>query len=222
MAFVTNPFFLVFFGGILAAYIAFRLARNAGEGQLAEIEEKPHRKFLIRRRLFSILGVLFLLVGISGLGITGLDFYLQNRSLFSIANLQRIVSPNAITATTSVAMTRSPTPASTHTPSPTRTPRQTLTLTQAAGTPEPPGEFSGQRVIGNTNYQGLNVRQDPTTKARIVARLVNGTVVFVLDEPPVEADGFTWQHIELVDGKTGWVVSRYLLEAPLEAGTARP
>ena len=95
---------------------------------------------------------------------------------------------------------------------------QALSEVEPTPTPGPtfPPVVPGVRVIGNTNYQGANVRQGPSLNAPIVAKLINGTEVLLLDTASQEADGFTWQRVLLENGTTGWVVGRYLLEEPLE------
>lgn len=62
--------------------------------------------------------------------------------------------------------------------------------------------------VAMVNTDGLNLRDDATVDANVIAELASGEFVTILDGP-VEADGWTWFQVES-DAGTGWVAGEYL------------
>ncbi len=96
---------------------------------------------------------------------------------------------------TATATPRPPTATPTPPPPTPTSPPPTPTLTanhMAVGSPA--------RVVART---GINIRQDPTAKSRLLGRFGAGVKLQVLDGP-VQADGFTWWRLDDQHGKTGW------------------
>jgi hypothetical protein len=73
-----------------------------------------------------------------------------------------------------------------------------------------PTQILPRATIGNTGGAGANIRSLPGLNGAIVEVLADGTRVILLDETE-EVDGFEWQHIEMPDTRTGWVVVQFLL-----------
>ncbi len=67
-------------------------------------------------------------------------------------------------------------------------------------------EVGGQAIVRVTN-DTLNLRQNPSTNAPLVAELESGTTLTLL-EGPIEADGFSWWRIRTAQGQEGWSVER--------------
>lgn len=65
----------------------------------------------------------------------------------------------------------------------------------------------GDFAVVNTDT--LNLRDDATVNGEVVAVLVGGTEVEILDGP-VEADGWTWFQVETADG-AGWLAGEFLI-----------
>lgn len=92
------------------------------------------------------------------------------------------------------------------------TPTNTVVL--PVGTPaETPG-FSeiapgAMVVVQNTQGAGLNLREQPTTYAKVVGNAREGTVLIVL-EGPRESDDYTWWKLRTPDGKEGWGAANWL------------
>lgn len=86
-------------------------------------------------------------------------------------------------------------------PSPIATTAPTVTPTTI-----PTLVVNGQAVIENLNGAPLRARTKPGIRTSIVARIPEGSTVF-LREGPVEADGYTWWRIEFDKG-SGWVAER--------------
>ena len=66
----------------------------------------------------------------------------------------------------------------------------------------------GDYTIKKTTAK-LNVREKPTTSSTKMAVLSTGTKVYVWDEAPVKADGYTWYKI-IISNKIGYVAGEYL------------
>jgi hypothetical protein len=117
-----------------------------------------------------------------------------------------------------------PTPAATATraaaPTATATPREGTVEAPTAtvalpleGTPPPtpiaeiaPGATV---IVKGTLGAGLNLRQQPSTYAKVVASSGEGDELTVL-EGPKEADGYVWWYLKTSDGKEGWGAANWL------------
>jgi uncharacterized protein YgiM (DUF1202 family) len=98
------------------------------------------------------------------------------------------------------------------TPTSAVTPTDTVVL--PVGTPEatspPAGIGPGALVVvQDTRGAGLNLRQQPTTYAKVMGSAREGTVLTVL-EGPTEADGFVWWKVRAPDGTEGWGAGTWL------------
>lgn len=99
------------------------------------------------------------------------------------------------------------------TPTSAVTPTNTVVL--PIETPEPtqlPTEIGPGAlvVVQDTVGAGLNLREQPTTYARIVGNATEGTVLTVL-EGPREADGYVWWRVRAPDGAEGWGATNWLV-----------
>jgi hypothetical protein len=99
------------------------------------------------------------------------------------------------------------------TPTSAVTPTETVVL--PVGTSEPttaPTEIGPGAlvVVQGTKGGGLNLRQQPTTYAKVVTNAREGTVLTVL-EGPKEADGYTWWRVRTPDGTEGWGADDWLV-----------
>jgi len=64
------------------------------------------------------------------------------------------------------------------------------------------------RII-DTDGMGANLRENPSLTGTVLTIVPEGTLVSILGET-VEGDGFTWQAIQLENGRQGWLVARYI------------
>jgi hypothetical protein len=99
------------------------------------------------------------------------------------------------------------------TPTPAITPTDTVIL--PVSTPEatspPAGIGPGALVVvQGTRGAGLNLRQQPTTYAKILGSAREGTVLTVL-EGPTEADNYVWWRVRAPDGTEGWGAATWLV-----------
>ncbi|MCB0169089.1 MAG: DUF389 domain-containing protein [Anaerolineae bacterium] len=102
------------------------------------------------------------------------------------------------TATPEATPTWTPTATATSSPTPTETATATATSTPAPA------------VIANTDGQGLRLRWTPG--GPIAGALPEGTIVDVLPQHEVDADGVDWVKVDVLDGRSGWVAAEYVVE----------
>lgn len=66
-----------------------------------------------------------------------------------------------------------------------------------------------QALVGNTNGVGLTLRDAPAGAELLV--LPEGSLVYLLADPPVNQNNLIWRHIRTPAGVEGWVGETYLL-----------
>lgn len=102
-------------------------------------------------------------------------------------------SPTALPATVAAPTVIRPSPIATSVPTVIPTTIPTLVV-------------NGRAVIENLNGASLRARTKPGIRTSVVARIPEGSTVF-LREGPIEVDGYTWWRIEFDNG-SGWVAER--------------
>lgn len=73
--------------------------------------------------------------------------------------------------------------------------------------PTPTPVVLGAGVRARVTTEGsarLSLREEPGTKGKLIARLIAGTEVTIVDGP-VQRDGYTWWKVKTGEGQTGWV-----------------
>ena len=65
-------------------------------------------------------------------------------------------------------------------------------------------------LVQGTLGAGLNLREQPTTYAKIVSNAKEGAALVVL-EGPKESDGYVWWKLRTPDGKEGWAAANWLV-----------
>jgi hypothetical protein len=131
---------------------------------------------------------------------------------------------------TSMAAAQPPTPAPEPTQAATPEPSPVATAAPAASPSPPPASTSSTASdpgpvaaaavsttrlrVGKTDGTGANLRDRPTSDARVLAILMDGTGVEIVGED-VKAGTVTWRNVRTVssttDGVTGWVAAQYLV-----------
>lgn len=78
-------------------------------------------------------------------------------------------------------------------------------------TPGPGGIRPGALVVvQGTAGAGLNLREQPSTGAKVSGKAREGTTLTVL-EGPTEADEYTWWKLRAPDGAEGWGAANWLV-----------
>jgi hypothetical protein len=99
------------------------------------------------------------------------------------------------------------------TPTSAITPTNTVVLPIESQEPtQPPTEIGPGAlvIVEGTVGAGLNLREQPTTYARVVGNAPEGTVLTVL-EGPRDADGYVWWRLRAPDGAEGWGAANWLV-----------
>lgn len=83
-----------------------------------------------------------------------------------------------------------------------------------AGAPASPSPGEGVELqtarIGNTNTLGANLRASPGLDGELIESLSDRTRITLLGGVE-EADGFTWQSVQLEDGRQGWIANNFII-----------
>ena len=177
---------------LLWAYVSFRYFLYYSGRIYTGVGNQDKNRRLIRMAQVSLL--------VSSLAFTGL--------LVNLFNLSGTAIPQPAIATLAPGEGAGQ-------PSPTPSPFSQLVRTpppESSPTPEVvPG--SGFAHIGNTSGFGVNVRTEPGLAYEVLTLLSDGSRVELIGEAQ-SADGFTWQHIRLEDGRLGWIVEKFLIPEP--------
>ncbi len=157
----------------------------------------------------ALLFAVVILIGLSGVG---------------AAFLGKVALPTSIpTATSSPTATEPPTSTSTSTltplpPSATLSPSVTASITT---TPSPSLTASPTPVYALVavpeDLKGAFLRAAPGFNEQILTSALNGTLIEILGDVPVEVDNVLWIRVRLPDGKEGW-----MLQSALVAATPAP
>jgi hypothetical protein len=197
----SNYFYPLFgvLGSLLCTYVSFRYFLYYSGLIYTGVGNQDKNRSLIRR------AQVFLLV--SSLAFTG--------TLVNLFKLSRTAIPPPANATLAPGDGAGlPIPGAGQ-PSPIPSPISPLVTTpssESSPTPEViPG--SGFARIGNTNGFGANVRSEPGLEYELLSQLSDGSRVELTGEAQT-ADGFTWQHVRLEDGRLGWIAENFLIPEP--------
>jgi uncharacterized protein YgiM (DUF1202 family) len=78
------------------------------------------------------------------------------------------------------------------------------TATPEGGIPSP---TVGGRAQVTTQYQYINLRDEPGQGTNVIGQLNNGTIVTILDGPQ-DVDNLRWWKVEDEQGNVGWAAER--------------
>jgi hypothetical protein len=110
------------------------------------------------------------------------------------------------TLTSTASRTPLPSPTASRTPTRTATPSATPTTTPVPVI----------AIVDSDEGTGVFVRSEPAGEG--ITTLLNGTAVYLLDEPPVEAGGTLWSRIYIPDlDEFGWIRTRLVSTATPQA-----
>jgi len=191
--------------GLVVFAIHLALASLLGAVTLVIIGFRPLTVFGFTLGGVAVLFTVIILLGLSGVG---------------AAFWGQVAIPTPIpTATSTPTMTATPT----ETPTPTQTPvPPTATLppsTTPSITPTPsetpiPSPTPVYALISvPADLKGAFLRAAPGFNEEIITSALNGTLVEILGDVPVEVDNVLWIHIRLADEREGWMLQSALLAA---------
>jgi hypothetical protein len=66
-------------------------------------------------------------------------------------------------------------------------------------------------MVDGTAGSGLSLRSEPSVNGETVSVLPDGSIITLLEEEPVEADGFTWIRVRTISNDEGWVAQQFLV-----------
>jgi hypothetical protein len=183
MSGITIPIILAI-GAVIAALSAYRGIRR-GAARFYTLE----RETMLRRASFTLLGSMLLFLAAVALLVYG-----QQQLAGDPAGEES--GPIAVTATPEPELqTQPPTPTMTPTPDPA-IPTATATAVIC------------RAIVDGTAGSGLTLRDAPG--GADITILPDGSILTLLDEEPVEANGFTWRSVRTVAREEGWVVEAFL------------
>lgn len=182
---ITIPIILSI-AAIVTALAAYRGIRR-GAARLYTLE----RETMLRRASFTLVGSMLLF-----LAAVGLLIYSHQQMVISETAPPEESGEEIVTATMEPSLqTQPPTPSPTGTADPNiPTPTVTPVICRA--------------IVDGTGGSGLTLRDAPSGAE--LAILPDGSILTLLEEEPVEANGFIWRNVRSVAREEGWVVESFL------------
>ncbi len=185
---------LLFLGAVVATFFTYRNIRRGG-ARFYTLE----REIVLRRAVVTLVAAAALYTAALGL------MYFQRQQLIA-ALLPPDEEGEAVDGAGGPQVT-TPTPmleVFPPSPEPTSlTPQPTATATPTVC----------RAVVEGTGGNGLYLRAEPQGEELVL--LADGTLLTVLEEPPLEAGGFMWRKVRAVGGEEGWAAEQFLtIRAP--------
>jgi hypothetical protein len=159
---------------------------------------------------FTIGGVIILAAVIALIGLSGVGAVFWGKialpTPFPTATQTITITPSpTVTAT----VTSTPVP-QTETIPPTTTPSPTASKTSS---PIPSTTPVYALVAVPEDLKGAILRAEPGFNQEIITSALNGTLVEIFSEAPVEVDNVLWLNVRLPDGREGWMLQTALIAA---------
>lgn len=174
--------------GLLTAFAAYRGIRRGG-ARFYTLE----REAILRRASLSLLGSVLLFLAAIGL----LAYQHQQIGAEEATNSGEIVEGELMAETPTSEFQQFP---------PVDTPTSTPDLNLPTATPT---ALICRAIVEGTFGNGLTLREAPNGAE--VTVLAEATLLTMLEDEPVEADGLTWRKVRsVVSGDEGWVADEYL------------
>jgi len=185
---------LLLVGAVMATFFTYRNIRRGG-ARFYTLE----REIVLRRAIVMLVVAAALYSAAFGL------LYFQRQQLIKVG--QPAPQETEIDGGVGGPVVITPTPlleVFPPTPEPTSlTPQPTETVTPTVC----------RAVVEGTGGNGLYLRAEP--QGRELVLLADGTLLTVLNEPPIEAGGFSWRKVRAVGGEEGWAAEQFLtIRAP--------
>ena len=170
-----------------------RAGREVGGGGGALASLAPHKTILV------LVGVLILIV------LVGFLLFRFGMSFFEAGRPDPSTLPTSTPGAVVV-----PSPAASVNGSPVAGPSPSPGTVISPGASPSPAASPGARLkVANTEGQGANMRQRPSTTAPVLRTLPDGTVVEAIGGEQ-NAEGRSWRNVRDPGGATGWIASELL------------
>jgi hypothetical protein len=195
--------------GLVVFTVHLALAALLGSLTLVFLGFRPLTLFGFTIGGVILLAVVIILIGLSGVGVV----FWGNVALPTptpTATHTQTVTPSP---TETVTITPSPIPP-TETVPPTITPSPTSSLTPTLP-PSPTPVYA--LVAVPEDLKGAFLRAEPGFNQEIITSALNGTLVEIISEAPIEVDNVPWLNVRIPDGREGW-----MLQSALVAATPAP
>lgn len=181
--------------GLIGAVMAYQGIRRGG-ARFYTLE----REAILRRAGFTLIGSIAVLI------LAVVLLFLQIQGLTAEPEEEEVLQNGTVVAT-------QPAPISTPTIGlqfpPASTPTPTVDLNIPTSTPTP---IICRAVVTGTSF-GLYLRDVPGGSAEL-ALMEEGTVITLLEDEPVSANGFTWRRVRATGGLEGWVAQEFIEVRP--------
>ena len=191
--------------GLVVFAIHLALAAIIGSITLVFLGFRPLTLFGYTLGGVAALGIIILLIGLSGVGAAYWG-QVAVPTAVPTATLTPSITP---TSTASLTITATPLPPTetrppTNTPSPTPSP---------SDTPSPSPTPIYALVSVPEELGGAILRAAPGFNEEILTSALNGTLIEILSDAPVEANGVLWLEVRLPNSLEGWMLQSALLAA---------
>ncbi len=192
--------------GLVVFAIHLALATLLGAGTLALMGFRPYSLFGYSLGVAVLLTGVLLAIGALGAGTV----------VLTQAGLPTQSPTPTLTLTPSPTLTSTPVP-----PTDTRTPTLTLTSTSTLTQTPLPSPTPVLARIQAEDGLGANLRLEPA--GPFLASLINGTLVQILPDQPVNIDGAVWVKVLVLEsGLQGWILRNLLATATPQPELAIP
>jgi hypothetical protein len=191
--------------GLVVFAVHLALASLLGAVTLVILGFRPLTLFGFTLGSVAILFLVIIILGLSGIGVA---FWGQ------VAIPTPIPSPTSTPSATplptaTATMTQTPVP-----PTATLPPSATPSMTPS---PSPSATISPTPVFAlvavSEDLGGAFLRAGPGFGEEIITSALNGTLVEIITDVPVEVDNVPWIQVRLPDGREGWMLQSTLLAA---------
>jgi hypothetical protein len=163
---------------------------------------------------FTIGSVIILVAGIVLIGLSGVGVALWGKVAIPTPVPTATLTPTATQPPTLTATATSTPIPPTATPLPSATPSKTPTPSE---TPIPSPTPIYAIITVPEDLGGAFLRAAPGFNEEIITSALNGTLIEILSDVPVEANNALWLKVRLPDGREGW-----MLQSALVAATPAP